>query len=72
MTTLDQLNHWRHTLEVYQGRLDDKEENNFYAKTHGYRNATNRREQLKRQIKNCRERIEELEEQLEKEKSITV
>lgn len=34
------LKHYRHSLEVYQDRLADSEEDKFYTKVHGYRNAS--------------------------------
>ena len=55
------LKHYRHSLEVYQDRLADSEEDKFYMKVHGYRNASYRKEQLVIRINEIKKIIKELE-----------
>lgn len=57
------LKHYRHSLEVYQNRLADKEEDKFYMKVHGYRNASYRKELLVRKINEIKKIIKELEDE---------
>lgn len=61
MTKEERLKQLRHSLEVYQKRLDDKEEDNFCNRKLGYRNAGLRRERLRRRIKELQKEIKELE-----------
>lgn len=55
------LKHYRHSLEVYQDRLADSEEDKFYMKVHGYRNASYRKELLVIRINEIKKIIKELE-----------
>ena len=61
MTKEESLKHIKHSLEVYQKRLDNKEEDNFCKRKLGYRNAGLRRERLRGHIKELQEKIKELE-----------
>lgn len=61
MTKEERLKQLRHSLEVYQKRLDDKEEDNFCNRKLGYRNACLRRERLRGHIKDLQKEIKELE-----------
>lgn len=54
------LKHYRHSLEVYQDRLADSEEDKFYMKVHGYRNASYRKELLVMKINEIKKKIKEL------------
>ena len=55
------LKHYRHSLEVYQDRLADSEEDKFYMKVHGYRNASYHKELLVIRINEIKKIIKELE-----------
>lgn len=57
------LKHYRHSLEVYQDRLADSEEDAFYRKVHGYRSATHRKEFLVKKINEIKKKIKELEDE---------
>lgn len=57
------LKHYRHSLEVYQDRLADSEEDKFYMKVHGYRNAFYRKELLVKKINEIKKMIKELEDE---------
>lgn len=57
------LKHYRHSLEVHQNRLADKEEDRFYMKAHGYRNASYRKEMLVKKINEIKKIIKELEDE---------
>ena len=57
------LKHYRHSLEVYQDRLADSEEDKFYMKVHGYRNASYRKELLVIRINEIKKIIKELEDE---------
>lgn len=57
------LKHYRHSLEVYQGRLADSEEDKFYMKVHWYRNAFYRKELLVKKINKTKKKIKELEDE---------
>ena len=61
MTKEERLKQHRHSLEVYQERLDNKEEDNFCNRKLCYRNAGLRRERLRRHIKELQKEIKELE-----------
>lgn len=61
MTKEERLKQLRHSLEVYQKRLDNKEEDNFCNRKLGYRNACLRRERLRGHIKDLQKEIKELE-----------
>lgn len=61
MTKEELLKHYRHSLEVYQERLADSEEDKFYMKVHGYRNASYRKELLVKKINEIKKIIKELE-----------
>ena len=63
MTKAERLKQLRHSLEVYQKRLDDKEEDNFCNRKLGYRNACLRRERLRGHIKDLQKEIKELEDE---------
>lgn len=63
MTKEERLKQLRHSLEVYQKRLDDKEEDNFCNRKLGYRNACLRRERLRGHIKDLQKEIKELEDE---------
>lgn len=63
MTKEELLKHYRHSLEVYQCRLADKEEDKFYIKVHGYRNACYRKEMLVKKINEIKKIIKELEDE---------
>ena len=55
------LKHYRHSLEVYQDRLANSEEDKFYTKVHGYRSAAHRKELLVMKINEIKKKIKELE-----------
>lgn len=55
------LKHYRHSLEVYQGRLANSEEDKFYTRVHGYRSAAHRKELLVMKINEIKKKIKELE-----------
>lgn len=63
MTKEERLKQLRHSLEVYQKRLDNKEEDNFCNRKLGYRNAGLRRERLRGHIKELQKEIKELEDE---------
>ena len=58
------LKHYRHSLEVYQDRLANSEEDKFYTRVHGYRNAAHRKEPLVMKINEIKKKIKELEDGL--------
>ena len=55
------LKHYRHSLEVYQDRLANSEEDKFYTRVHGYRTAAHRKELLVMKINEIKKKIKELE-----------
>ncbi|RKV82986.1 MAG: hypothetical protein D8H99_44595 [Streptococcus sp.] len=55
------LKHYRHSLEVYQDRLANSEEDKFYTRVHGYRSAAHRKELLVMKINEIKKKIKELE-----------
>lgn len=55
------LKHYRHSLEVYQDRLANSEEDKFYNRVHGYRSAAHRKELLVMKINEIKKKIKELE-----------
>nr|DAU93375.1 MAG TPA: hypothetical protein [Caudoviricetes sp.] len=55
------LKHYRHSLEVYQDRLANNEEEKFYTRVHGYRSAAHRKELLVMKINEIKKKIKELE-----------
>ena len=57
------LKHYQHSLEVYQDRLADSEEDAFYRKVHGYRNASYRKELLVIRSNEIKKKIKELEDE---------
>ena len=57
------LKHYRHSLEVYQDRLANSEEDKFYTRVHGYRNASYRKELLVKKINETKKKIKELEDE---------
>lgn len=57
------LKHYRHSLEVYQGRLANSEEDKFYTRVHGYRSAAYRKELLVMKINEIKKKIKELEDE---------
>lgn len=57
------LKQYQHSLEVYQNRLADKEEDKFYMKVHRYRNACYRKEMLVKKINEAKKKIKELEDE---------
>ena len=57
------LKHYRHSLEVYQDRLADSEEDKFYMRVHGYRNDSYRKELLVKKINETKNKIKELEDE---------
>lgn len=63
MSKDETLKQYRHSLEVYQNRLADKEEDKFYMKVHGYRNACYRKEMLVKKINEAKKKIKELEDE---------
>lgn len=63
MTKGELLKHYRHSLEVYQDRLADSEEDKFCMKVHGYRNASYRKELLVKKINEIKKIIKELEDE---------
>jgi hypothetical protein len=58
------LKHYRHSLEVYQDRLANSEEDKFYTRVHGYRSAAHRKELLVMKINEIKKKIKELEDGL--------
>lgn len=55
------LKHYRHSLEEYQDRLANSEEDKFYTRVHGYRSAAHRKELLVMKINEIKKKIKELE-----------
>lgn len=57
------LKQYRHSLEVYQDRLANSEEDKFYTRVHGYRSAAHRKELLVMKINEIKKKIKELEDE---------
>lgn len=63
MTKEEKLQQLRHSLEIYQERLANKEEDSFCKQKSGYRNAGLRRERLRKHVEELQKEIKELEDE---------